>query len=124
MKTFLHALTALLLLLTAACGGGGGSADTSADSAAADSTGGGGSEAVAISGQKYAPATLTVSAGSSVTWTNDDEVPHTVTFDDDAVKSSDQLAKGDTFEASFADAGSYAYVCAIHPEMKGSVTVQ
>ena len=120
MHTLLSITTALLLLLAAACGGGGG-ADNTAN--AADS-GGGGSETVAISGQKFQPAELSVSAGSSVTWNNADDAPHTVTFDDDAVESSDELAKGDTFSATFADAGSYSYVCAIHPEMKGSVTVQ
>ena len=73
---------------------------------------------------KYAPADATVAAGSEVTWTNNDEAPHTVTFDGDAVKSSGELKTGDTFSTTFADAGTYSYLCAIHPDMKGKVTVQ
>ena len=119
MKTFLSSASVLFLLLATACGGGGGG-----DEAAAAAGEGGGASSVSISDQKYNPADVTVSAGSDVTWTNEDEAPHTVTFSDKAVKSSEQLAKGDDFSTTFDAAGSYDYVCAVHPEMKGKVTVQ
>ena len=67
---------------------------------------------------------MKVAAGSTVTWTNDDDAPHTVTFDGDAVEDSGELAKGDTFEATFDEPGSYSYVCAIHPKMTATVTVE
>lgn len=95
--------------------------------AAAGGSGGGASAesaAVNIADLKYAPASLEVAAGTTVTWTNEDEAPHTVSFDDEALADSDELKKSDTFETTFDDAGTYSYVCAIHPSMKASVTVQ
>lgn len=117
MKTFLRTAPALFLLLATACGGGGD------DAAAAAGDGGADAATVAIADQKYSPADVSVAAGSSVTWTNGDATPHTVTFSNKAVKSSDQLDKGADFSATFDKAGSYDYICAIHPEMKGKVTV-
>lgn len=123
---FFRILSVLVLtLLLVGCGGAepasdsagaGGGAATSGESAAAG--------AVTIADLQYSPADLDVSAGSTVTWTNDDDAPHTVTFDDDAVQGSEELQKGDEFSATFDDAGEYAYVCAIHPDMKATVTVQ
>ena len=108
-----------MILALAACGSSGG------DSAAA--SGGGDTSAapaaVTIDDLAYSPADLQVAAGTEVTWTNDDDAPHTVTFDDDAVSSSDEMATGDTFSATFDKPGTYAYLCAIHPDMKAKVTV-
>ena len=84
----------------------------------------GGSASVTMNDLAFSPADVQVAAGDSVTWTNEEDAPHTVTFDDDAVADSDELKRGETFEATFEDAGSYAYVCAIHPEMKATVTVK
>lgn len=114
---------AIALLLVALAGCGGGASDGGDDAAASGDGGGAKASAVTIADLAYSPADIDVAAGGSVTWTNDDDAPHTVTFDDDAVTSSEELAKGDEFSATFAEAGSYSYVCAIHPDMKGTVTV-
>ena len=100
------------------CGGASQTAGTEASGEAA------GSATVAIADLAYSPADVEVAAGDTVTWTNDDDAPHTVTFDDDALTDSGELSKGDTYEVTFDTAGSYSYVCAIHPDMKATVTVQ
>ena len=110
---------ALLLVTLAGCGGSDGG-----DSAASSDDGGGAeASAVTIADLAYSPADIEVAAGGTVTWTNNDDAPHTVTFDDEAVTSSEEMAKGDEFSATFDEAGSFSYVCAIHPDMKGTVTV-
>lgn len=112
----------VLVLALAACGGGSG------DSTAAGGGGGATSEAadtaVTIADLQYSPADVEVAAGGSVTWTNNDDAPHTVSFDDEALTDSGELAKGDDFSTTFDEAGDFAYICAIHPDMKGTVTVQ
>ena len=109
------------MLVAAGCSGG---SSASSDDSGATSNSAAGESAVSITDLKYGPAEVSVAAGSSVTWTNNEDVPHTVSFDDDAVSDSEELAEGDTFSATFDAAGEYTYVCAIHPDMKGTVTVQ
>jgi plastocyanin len=71
----------------------------------------------------YQPNPVTVPAGQSVTWTWEDQGnQHSVTADDGSFESCLQGA-GSTFTTTFAKAGTYAYHCSIHPNMKGSVTV-
>jgi plastocyanin len=70
----------------------------------------------------YQPATYEVSVGTTVTWTNTGNAPHTVTFDDGSVDSG-QLASGETFEHTFDDEGTFDYLCTVHPSMRGTVTV-
>ena len=82
-----------------------------------------GTPAVSIAGFAFAPATITVTAGTTVTWTNDDSASHTVTADDGAF-TSDTLASGAAFSQAFASPGTFAYHCAIHPSMKGTVIVR
>ena len=68
----------------------------------------------------FAPATLTVAVGDTVTWTNVDDSPHTVsagTFD------SGNLDEGQTFSFTFTEAGTFDYVCSYHDEMTASITV-
>ena len=77
---------------------------------------------VKIAGFAFAPASLTVKAGTTVTWVNDDAPAHTVTADDGSF-GSPNLAHGATFSQRFGTAGSYAYHCAIHPSMVGTVVV-
>ena len=114
-------LAALALTLTlAGCGGSGEDSAASSDAAGSSAEPG----AVTIADLTYSPADLAVAAGSEVTWTNDDTAPHTVTFDDDGVESSEELKTGDSFSTTFEAAGTYAYTCAIHPDMKATVTVQ
>ena len=77
---------------------------------------------VAIDGFAFAPATLTVSAGTTVTWTNRDEEPHTVAASDGSFHSPG-MGTGATFTHTFATAGTFDYVCSIHPMMRGTVVV-
>ena len=119
-RSFSVLASALLLLALVACGGGG---NEPADDGVAAEGEGGGAQAVAIEGNAYSPADVSVSSGGSVEWTNNDDVPHTVTFEDSSVSGSDELAKGGTHAATFAEAGDFSYSCKIHPDMKGTVTV-
>jgi plastocyanin len=79
------------------------------------------SAAIAIRDYKFAPATLTVKAGARVTWTNSDTAPHTATaagtFDTGTLK------QGASKTLVLSKPGSYSYVCAFHPFMKGTVEV-
>jgi len=70
----------------------------------------------------FVPATLTVSAGSVVRFVNDDGEAHTVTADDRSFDSSG-LDGGNAWTYRFAKPGKYAYFCALHPYMKGTVVV-
>ena len=78
--------------------------------------------AVAIADFAFAPPALTVPAGTTVTWTNDDPFGHSVVAGDDSFASGD-LAAARTFEFTFDEPGEYPYICGIHPSMIGTVTV-
>jgi plastocyanin len=69
------------------------------------------------------PSDVTVPAGGSVTWTNQDGAPHTVTSDAKGLFGSGWKLKGGRFSFTFAQPGTYPYHCSIHKEMHGSVTV-
>jgi len=74
----------------------------------------------------FDPGQLTVAPGTTVTWVNEGQAPHTVTSTDGKELDSATLQPGDTYSFTFEedDAGEdYAYQCTIHPEMTGSVTV-
>ncbi|MGO8939886.1 MAG: cupredoxin family copper-binding protein [Mycobacterium sp.] len=77
---------------------------------------------VGIDNFAFAPATLTVKAGSTVTWTNHDEEPHTVAATDGSFHSPG-MGTGATFSHTFPTAGKFDYVCSIHPMMHGTVVV-
>ena len=77
---------------------------------------------VSIDNFAFAPATLTVKAGSTVTWTNRDEEPHTVAATDGSFHSPG-MGTGATFSHAFPTAGKFDYVCSIHPMMHGTVVV-
>jgi plastocyanin len=76
---------------------------------------------VSISNFAFDPAVLTVKVGTTVTWTNNDIVAHTVTFTD--VANSPVLNRGDHFSRTFTKVGTYSYICSIHPFMHGMVVV-
>jgi len=101
----------------------------------ADSTGGGNGAAaqpaaasayqVAIKGYAFSPKALTVAVGDTVTWTNEDSAPHTVTVTSGPEKfDSGTLQQGESFSYTFTKAGTYDYYCAVHPDMTASVTVR
>ena len=79
-----------------------------------------GGSAVAITGFAFKPATLRVKAGSTVTWRNDDAAPHTATG---RQFSSPQLRKGGAYRRKLTKPGTYTYLCALHPGMRGKVVV-
>ena len=81
-----------------------------------------GGNQVTIDGFAFAPATLTVAAGTTVTWTNRDEEPHTVAASDGSFHSPG-MGTGATFTHTFTEAGTFDYVCSIHPMMRGTVMV-
>jgi plastocyanin len=121
---FWSACAALLIL---ACLSAGCSSSTSpAPSAAATQTPAAGGNTIAIRNFAFSPSTLTVKAGTTVTWTNDDSPPHQLASDAGApvAFSSPSLANGASFPFTFSQAGTYPYHCTIHPSMKGTIVVQ
>ena len=94
----------------------------SASATTADSPTPQGGTAVTISDFKFNPAQLTVPAGASVTWTNQDEEPHTVAAKDGSFHSPGLDTHG-SYSFTFTAPGSYDYVCSIHPFMTGTVVV-
>ena len=78
---------------------------------------------VHIKNFKFVPALLTVTAGTSVTFVNDDEEPHTATALDKSF-DSDALDTNEKWQHTFAKPGSYAYFCEMHPYMKGTLIVK
>ena len=81
--------------------------------------------AVTIDGFAFGPQTLTVARGTTVTWTNKDDEPHTVVNDADTrLFKSAALDTDDSFSFTFDQPGTYKYFCSIHPRMQGTITVQ
>jgi amicyanin len=78
---------------------------------------------VAISNFAFGPAVITIKAGTTVTWTNKDEEPHTVTFNQLGTRSPNLTGTAVTYSQSFSTPGSYDYHCSIHPFMHGTVIV-
>jgi plastocyanin len=78
---------------------------------------------VKIDNFSFGPATLTVPVGTSVAWTNRDDIPHTVVSTDGVFKSK-VLDTDEKFSFTFSKAGTYPYFCSIHPKMTGKVIVQ
>jgi plastocyanin len=71
----------------------------------------------------FYPQRITVKAGTTVTWTNEDDVPHTVASSIKFFKSK-TLDTADKFSFTFTTPGTYAYVCSVHPYMTGAVVVE
>lgn len=81
--------------------------------------------AVAMKGYAFAPAALSVPAGSTVTWTNYDTAPHDVKTTSGPLQiHSPMLDKGQSWSFTFTTAGSYGYVCTVHPDMTAGITVR
>jgi len=128
-------LLAFLLPILAACGGGpqvapGAAAVPAAPTAEAMRAAPGsgamacpGQNQVAIKNFSFTPATLTVAAGTTMTWTNHDDVPHTVTAADKSYTSGAIDTDG-TFSPQFTTPGTYKYFCSIHPTMTAQIIVK
>jgi plastocyanin len=71
----------------------------------------------------FVPSTLTVKAGTTVTWANKDEEPHTV-FSDTGLFRSGAIDTGEVFSFKFDKPGTYHFLCTIHPRMVGTVVVE
>ncbi len=84
---------------------------------------GGVSAEVKIDNFSFGPAALTISAGTTVTWINHDDIPHTVVSTGNAFKSK-VLDTDEKFSYTFTKPGTYPYFCSIHPKMTGKVIVQ
>ncbi len=79
--------------------------------------------AVKIDNFSFTPTTLTVPVGATVTWTNADDLPHTVVSDDKSFKSK-ALDTDEKFSYTFTKPGTYSYFCSLHPKMTAKVVVQ
>jgi plastocyanin len=71
----------------------------------------------------YSPVPLTIKVGTTVTWINHDDIPHTVDSTQGKFKSA-ALDTDDKFEFKFTEAGEYPFYCRIHPKMTGKIVVQ
>jgi plastocyanin len=104
-------------------GGWGGGSTDAAPSSTPPSSQATGSATIRMAGEAFAPSQLSVTVGTTVTWINDDDEPHTVTAADGSW-SSGYMAPGASYTRTFGQAGSYAYVCLYHPWMRGTVTAR
>jgi plastocyanin len=114
----LHRPSLLLLAavtLATACGDGGNQQDGTAP-VASD-----GAATVTVSDMRFSPEAVEIDAGETVTWSFDDRMPHDVAFDDGP--ASPKLRTG-TWERTFEEPGTYDYICTLHPNMTGTVTVR
>ncbi len=81
------------------------------------------SATVKIDNFVFGPQTLTVPVGTTVTWTNSDDIPHTAVSTDGVFKSK-VMDTDEKFSYTFTKAGTYPYYCSVHPKMTGKVVVQ
>ena len=81
-----------------------------------------GKATIKIANFDFGPTTITVPAGTSVTWTNNDDDAHSVVADNKAFRSA-PLDTGDSYSFTFATPGTYGYHCGLHPQMHGKVVV-
>ena len=79
------------------------------------------SNMITIQSFAFSPSTLTIKAGTMVTWTNNDSAAHTIKSNS---FSSGNMANGDKFQFTFTSPGTFSYSCGIHPSMKGTIIVQ
>jgi plastocyanin len=78
---------------------------------------------VQIDNFTFAPQRLTVKAGATVTWINDDDIPHTIASSEKLFKSK-ALDTKDQFSFTFTTPGTYEYFCSLHPHMTGTIVVE
>jgi plastocyanin len=116
-RTALLAVGALLVTLAAACGGSSGGGSTGAGASGKPNT-------VTIKDFTFTPSSLTVKAGTKVTFVNEDAVPHNAkgSGSSSAISSAD-LQHGQSYTVTLTKRGTYHYTCTIHPNMMGTITV-
>jgi plastocyanin len=116
-RVWILALTAPVIAAAVLLAGGGSDFTASAGQAQASTA------EVKIDNFSFGPATLTVAAGTTVAWTNRDDIPHTVVSDDKVFKSK-VMDTDEKFSFTFTKPGTYGYFCSIHPKMTGKVVVK
>jgi amicyanin len=79
---------------------------------------------VSIDNFTFGPQTLTVKAGTTVTWTNKDDIPHGVAWVNDIFTRSKAMDTDDSSSFKFTTPGTYQYFCYVHPFMKGTIVVE
>ncbi len=79
---------------------------------------------VTIDNFTFAPQVLTVKAGTTIKWTNVDDIPHTVTSSIRGQFRSTALDTGDSFSFTFRDVGTFEYFCSLHPHMTATIKVE
>ena len=79
---------------------------------------------VSIDNFTFSPQTLTVKAGTTVTWTNKDDIPHGIASANNAFTRSKALDTDDSYSFTFTTPGTYQYFCYIHPHMMGTIVVE
>lgn len=123
---FLPAALAALLVAIAiplvGCGGGGSTDSTSASGSASASSAK--PQAVTIVDYSYEPATISVPAGTAVEFTNEDSTPHTATSKQSGAFETGSIDTGKSAKVILEKPGTYAYYCAFHPFMKGTIEVE
>ena len=80
--------------------------------------------AISIDNFTFSPPRLTVKAGTTVTWTNKDDIPHGIGSSNNAFAKSKALDTDDAFSFTFTTPGTYQYFCYIHPHMVGTIVVE
>ena len=80
--------------------------------------------AVSIDNFTFTPASLKVKAGTTVTWTNKDDIPHGIASSDNAFKKSKALDTDDSYSFTFTTPGTFQFFCYIHPHMVGTIVVE
>jgi plastocyanin len=80
-------------------------------------------QSVSIKGFAFVPQIIKVAPGTTITWTNADEDPHTVVANDKSFHSA-AMDTDDKFTFTFTKPGTYAYFCSLHPHMTGKVVVE
>ena len=123
-RIYIVAALGVLLLFGAACSKSSNTTNTSQNNqktatinSAAVTT-----SAVSIQNMSFSPTEITIAKGTTVTWTNNDSVAHTVTGNATGPASS-TIQPGGTYQFTFDSAGTFPYHCSIHPSMTGTVQV-
>jgi plastocyanin len=80
--------------------------------------------AVSIDNFRFTPQTVTVKTGTTVTWTNNDDIPHGIAWMKNAFTRSKALDTDDSYSLTFTTPGTYAYFCYLHPHMTGTLVVE
>jgi plastocyanin len=80
--------------------------------------------AVSIDNFTFGPQSVTVKAGTTVTWTNKDDIPHGIASANNAFTKSKALDTDDSYSFTFTTPGTYRYFCYIHPHMTGTIVVE